>query len=354
MMTPIPVIYRPADGLRYHLEDCFLQKREQFPADGYDYAQKFHIVEEFLNRNVHSEVISGASLQGNGLLNDHGKEHVSMVIQRAGLLLGDRVNDLSGYEIFLLLLAIHFHDVGNIFGREEHEEKIFEVMDKLGVMLPLDNATQIYIAKIAMAHGGKINGNKDTISSLLPKDHLQGVPIRPALIAALLRYADEISDDYTRAARFLLDSNLVPPKNEVFHLYSKCLQPPGIEESTLILKFELPPHYVINESSKEDKQESSGYSKIFLYDELLHRLKKCLCELEYCSRYSREFIKITSIRAIIEIHKPRALYPVYEDKIVFRLCGYPNTLDKNINEIVEKPPRAANGRKLKEMCEGDF
>ena len=340
--------YRERDGLRFHLEQRYQEKPQEFPSSVVDdYARNFLQIETYLNDNVHLEVGMGAALKGNGLLNDHGKKHVSMVIERAGMLIGSNIDYLTGYEIYLLLLAIHFHDVGNIGGREEHEKRIFEVMEALGPLLSLETPVKKHIALIAMAHGGKINGTKDTISSLNFGDHLQGKLIRPALLAAILRFSDEIADDLTRASRFLYDVDSVPLKNQIFHRYSKCLQPVGIEGDTLILKFDLPLDYAVKTSSKENKKTSRGYSQVFLYDEILHRSKKCLCELEYCSRYFRELIRLTSIRADIVVHKPRELHPVYDDSILFRLSGYPNTTTKDISTLVQNPPRAANGRELR-------
>ena len=274
-----------------------------------------------------------------------------MVIQRAGLLLGIGVEQLSGYEIFILLLAIHFHDVGNIFGRDEHEKRVFEVMEELGVLFPSETPLKKTIATVAMAHGGKINGSKDTISSLAQEEHLQGALIKPALLAAILRFSDEISDDHTRAARFLLQS--LPPENQIFHYYSKCLQQTGVSGNSLILKFDLPLELADGLSTKENVGDPRGYSEMFLYDEILLRLKKCLTELEYCSRYFRGMIGINSISAEINVHKPHTLNPVFHDKIVLKLSGYPNSIEKDICSMVEKPLAAADGIALQGLLRGD-
>ncbi len=343
MLVPNSFRYRQQDGLRYHLEQRFSNKREEFPQDNTDYITVFHQIEQYLNLHVHPEVNIGATIRGNGLLNDHGKEHVAMVIARTQLLLEERIESLTGYEVFLLLIAIHFHDVGNIGGREEHELRIYEVMTELGTKLPLDNPTQKYIAKIAMAHGGKINESRDTISVLPIVDHLQGKRIRPSLLAAILRYADEISDDHTRAARFLFNSGQVPDENKIFHTYSSCLQPAAISGSALILKFDVPYKFATEQLPKDNQQ-------VFLYDEILERLKKCMRELKYCSRYCREFLQLTTIQADITVNKAGALNAIYEDSIRFRTAGYPDT-STDIQHLVEKPPKAKNGHQLKNSIE---
>jgi len=84
----------------------------------------------------------------------YGVNHVKMVMDKANSLLAKQKSDLIGYELYILLLSIHFHDLGNILGRSEHEKKIDEVIEKLGESLPLDMVEKSFVSAIAMAHGG--------------------------------------------------------------------------------------------------------------------------------------------------------------------------------------------------------
>lgn len=342
--------YSKDEILKYALQRKSKIKKE-FPSIGEDYIKLYAYIEEYLVKKVHNEILQGAILSGDGLLNDHGAEHVEMVIQRAGLILGDKINDLTGFEIFLLLLAIHFHDVGNIMGREKHEERIFEIMSQLGEALPLDTPTKKYIAQIAMAHGGSYNGNKDTISCLQESEYLHGIRIRPSLLASILRFSDEISDDFTRASRFILKNNQVPPGNKVFHEYSKCLQPAAVNGNTLILKYDLTRELAIKETSKLDSSTEHGWRQIFLYDEILNRLTKCLCELEYCKKYSYGFINLSSILADITVHKENRLNPIYHDSIRLRLSGYPTSIYTDITQLCENKPKVTSGEEMKKYLE---
>lgn len=346
------MIYTPFDGLRYHLEKRHAEKREDFPPDRVDYTDTFRRIEEYLNQHVHPEVVTGAALEGYGLLNDHGKEHVSMVIHRAGLLLQKRMEWLTGYEIYLLLLAIHFHDIGNIYGRDDHERRIQEVMEELGDRLPMDNPSKEYVALIAMAHGGKINDSKDTISSLNPKDYLMGQIIHPAQLASILRFADEIADDSTRCARFLMDAGRLPEKNQAFHFYSKCLEPAAVTDSTLVLKYHLPKEWATRTCQRENAKDSGKLSRVYLYDEILSRIRKCLCELEYCRMFARGFIQLDSISAKIQVNAPNIIGPIFEDNIRMCLKGYPITAKKRISELVDKPLKSGSGCDLRRQLEG--
>lgn len=316
------MIYNEIDGLRYIMEKKEKGKtKEQFPTRNSrnvkSYAKIFFDIENIMNTEIHPYVTLGASSVGDGMLNDHGSGHVAMVAERAYMLLGEKAYELSGYEIFFLLLAIHFHDVGNILGRDEHEEKIDEVFDALGDVIPLDNVAKRLIREIAMSHGGKVDGNKDTISYVREVDYVDGLRIRASLLAAILRYADEIADDKNRASSLLLKLGTIPPKNKVFHMYSLSLEPPVVNGDTLILKYNIDEELVKNKVTKID-------TEVYLYDEILLRLQKCLCELEYCRKYSQGFLRVSCISVTITIWNKKGLSTIYEDSFKLRLGGYPD------------------------------
>lgn len=345
-------IYKQIDGIRYDMEKREKSnRRDEFPDSG-EYTQKFNEIERFLNKHVHKEVLTGATLNNKGLITDHGADHVNMVINRATMILGDKIQELKGFEIFILLLAIHFHDVGNIYGREKHEERIMEVIEDLGEKLPLDRPSKVMIAQIAMSHSGKTEDNSlDTISNLVETEHLQGILIRPALLASILRFADEISDDHTRAARYLYAAKEIPPENQVYHDYSKCLQPAAVSGQTLVLKYDIPFNLAVQESTKVDVDQECGWRKVFLYDEILERLVKCRCELEYCRKYSQGFITISCVQADICVFKPKVMLDIYKDSIRLRIAGYPSMLNDDIIKLCVTPPRASSGSEMKEIIE---
>jgi hypothetical protein len=185
--------------------------KSQFPGSGAtDYYERFKRIQDHLNQHVHPHVNAFAMRQDGGYLTDHGPDHIKTVIQRASRLAESPGCDLSAYEVYVLLVGIHLHDVGNIFGRDEHELKSDEIMEQLGPLLGDDTGEKFAIHKIAAAHGGRVNGNKDKIRALSETDSLLGQDIRPRLLAALLRFADELADDRTRAARFLIDMGRIP------------------------------------------------------------------------------------------------------------------------------------------------
>jgi len=342
------MIFNKNDGLRYTLEKRFNDKKTlEFPNDGVDYINLFKQIEEHLNKDVHPETEKGALLHGDGLLTDHGVDHVAMVIQRAGLILGDKIDSLSGFEIFILLLSIHLHDIGNIYGRNKHEENIGNVVKELDIMSKLQTPVLAIIVSIATAHGGEYNFSKDTIISLPLLEYVEGKEVHPTILASILRYADELAEDHTRAAKFLLDANILKGKNKLYHVYSKTLEPIAITGDTVIYNFNIPIEYITNASLLKD--ESDTNLDIYLYDEILLRLCKSIRELDYCKKYSQGFILLNAVKAKISIFSNKTAFnPLYSEYIRLRLAGYPEPSNFTIDKLCENKLSFKNGYELKE------
>lgn len=147
--------YMARDGLRYYLQ-CKQEginpqtgeevgpNAKEFPEKDFDWVEQYFRFEEYMNKHQHLYVNLGAAIEGDGLLTDHGVDHIRSVISHARDILADPMQ-LTGYEIYLLLISIHFHDIGNIQGREQHEEKIAEIVEAMGEILPLDTAEKSYL-----------------------------------------------------------------------------------------------------------------------------------------------------------------------------------------------------------------
>lgn len=330
--------YQEQDGLKYYFEQRY-EKRDriekeacetaeflEFPTNSIDLVEKYVNVERVLNNDWHKDAVLGAAVSGDGLLTDHGVGHINDVMTHAAMIIGKNIKKLYGYEIYLLLLAIHFHDLGNIKGRENHEEKIIEIMEEMGNELPLDIVEKQFVIAIATAHGGYVNGDKDTIYHINTDDSCNGVRVRSRLLAAILRFADELSDDFSRSNYKGIP---IPDENKVYHEYSKCLEPVRIEEETISFHYRVPYEFTQNKIGK-------GKKEVYLYDEILERLAKTMRELEYCRMYASGFIKITTLNVTIDILENNKSFKIKE-KICFRLRikGYPNKDEKKITSYMD-------------------
>ena len=281
--------------------DSWLGSQTDFPRHGgVAYPTRLQGVTEYLNGEVHPQVEKGPLVTGEGFMTDHGPEHVLAVVERAGDLLAHPVKDypqLTAYEVYLLLMAIQFHDVGNLFGRKEHEAKIAPVMERMHVLVGDEMVEKRAIRKIAEAHGGvSSEGNRDTIIRLAPEEWILSRRIRPQALAAILRFADELSDDSRRVARVPMETGTVPDQSRRFHMYSGALHSVRVEPEQHIVFL----RYCFTKN--EAGPLRSGNSSTYLVDEIYERTIKMHYEREYCMRFTRGLVQIDAIDVQIDIY----------------------------------------------------
>jgi hypothetical protein len=335
---------------------AFLRKkanaRGSFPEQGVNYWDRFCKIDEYLNENVHPFVNQGATAalpsQEDGeqveplWLTDHGPEHITTVMRQASALSGDSACCLNPYECYLLLIAAHFHDVGNIFGREGHERKITKVMGEMGpTILGEDTLEKRQIRDIAMAHGGYYQaGDKDTISRLRYDGPQHDQP-RIKLLAALLRLADELADDRTRTNRFLLDNGLVNPESLLFHTYASRLHPVTVnrQEHSISMYFDVSSELLVKKFSKHGND-------VFLVDEIFSRTLKTYKEKLYCSRFLRPTVHVDTVHVRIDICDSKYMEVLEKISYSMNERGYPD-YPRTIAEICPEI-REINGESLRE------
>jgi hypothetical protein len=159
---------------------------------------------------------------------DHGPGHVAHVLENAGSLLqieSERTS-LSGIELYSLILAILFHDAGNIYGREDHQRKISSIYDYCRAVAANDHQEKFIVIKMTQAHCGTAESDSnDTLQSLGPDAvPLFRQPVRLRDIAAILRFADELAEGPNRTSLFMQQHHGYSSGNEIFHMYSGITQ----------------------------------------------------------------------------------------------------------------------------------
>lgn len=257
-------------------------------------------------------------------LNNHGHGHVERVMDRVYGLLSMMDVELSAYELFVLLCAIQLHDVGNIFGREGHEKTLQKVSYEKCAPYIKDTPERKLIEKIAATHGGNYNGNKDTISLLQQEQMVKEHTIRCRLLASLLRFADEIADDSTRADSEGIKMGTIPSESLLFHYYSQALHTVKIDKDSvngrvfLNLVFDYDSDIAIRKFDKFGKE-------IYLLDEIYERTKKMELERRYCTRFMRPYIDLDKIKVCINISDSEHIFNVKRIKYNLFESGYPDS-----------------------------
>lgn len=295
-----------------------------FPDGGIDYYDRFTRVDDYINNEIHPNVNVGPTAREPIWLTDHGPEHIATVIQRAGDLVFQEECKLTPYEAYILLVAAHFHDVGNIFGRSEHEKKTRRVMGELGsTLVGTNNLEKRVICDIAMAHGGFTDVeqvDKDTIGKLPYDRDTKPNEVGVKKLAAILRFADELADDCSRTNRFIQDaSNEVYPESEIYHQYADRLRAVEIDHRTrsVELHFELSTDVVAKKYKKREKDK-------FLFEEILERTLKMHREHVYCTRFMLPDVVLERINVLIDVCTNNYLTVLGKIPYTMAQKGYPD------------------------------
>ena len=181
---------------------------------------------------------------------DHGERHIATVIETASRLLARQLetkkNDddgLSSLDLFLVLSAILWHDVGNVVKRSSHAEQIPEMTEKIKGVFP-NIAVRRVAEEIARAHSGK-EGLKipAALTRRVAVEH-RSIKVYPKSMAAVLRFADDVSENQTRISAELLDR--VPRGSRIYWEYASCISSsvPDVSRERVVVTFDIPANRV--------------------------------------------------------------------------------------------------------------
>ena len=155
-------------------------------------------------------------------LTDHGPDHIANVLDNVDRLLGDDTSHFNARELYLMGLSILLHDVGNLEGRREHNQRIGKYYDLARPGSRQQNAPEKrLVIAAAKAHTGTNRlGGKDTLQDVPETEYLHGDPIRVREISAIVRFADELAEGPQRTSFFLQAEKQYPPDAAIHHKYA--------------------------------------------------------------------------------------------------------------------------------------
>jgi len=207
------------------------QALDAFQGDGSSIWSKYEVTRDDIVRNILPHIAT----QEPGL-SDHGVDHIANVIRNVGQVLGMNgagnvyqgapLKTMSAVEQLLLILGCLLHDIGNISGRERHNQVTGQTWKNSGggsfkQWQPADRKT---ILALCHAHTGIApDGTKDTLKHL-NDGYFLGESVRLAKLAATLRFADELAEGAQRTSRFLLFKQLYGTTNIDFHRYANATE----------------------------------------------------------------------------------------------------------------------------------
>ena len=256
---------------------------------GTELASAYEQAQSRLQKDVYPN-ISGAEPD----LSDHGINHILNVQRNVIQLLSDdgKISELSGIEMYCLGMLVLFHDVGNVFGRKNHRDRVTEVFDQIrGIEKSLRHEKAL-VVKATKAHTGTArDGSRDTLKEVNETDHLEGEAVRLRELAAILRFADELAEGPQRTSDFMQDMGLYDEKSKKFHEYASSTNIRiDREHGRIILTYEIT---IEVEGTEEHRRVQLSESLKFVYERIL----KLNQERQYARYYSKllEPFKLTEV-----------------------------------------------------------
>jgi hypothetical protein len=256
---------------------------------------KYQNVKDYLTHNYYDWIQANAPF-----LTNHGKLHIDSVMQAADALLvkqltGKARKDLSDLDIFLLLSAILWHDVGNVYGRTDHKARIAQMTDKIKELGFPNPDIQRLVVDVARAHSGQGALSDARTQEDCSTEH-DTYEVYPCALAGIVRFADEISENRARIAPALLSA--VPDESKIYWEYANAIAAsrPDPTRHRVVLTVTLDQQKARQRFKCKDFakfQDADG--KISLIEYIICRLEKMNRERVYCARYFSRYATIDEI-----------------------------------------------------------
>jgi hypothetical protein len=266
----------------------------------------------------------------NPFLTDHGEQHIRSVIQACGMLLDRHLDpdispgkrQLTTLDIFLVLSAILWHDVGNVYKREGHAQRAVEMTNQIKTLGFPEPEIHRLVTQIALAHSGRDGLSKASQEQDCSTFH-NTYTVYPRALAAIVRFGDEVSENRFRVSAALLPD--VPPANRVFWEYANTITASRPEPSRkrIVVTISIQREAAVQEyDCVEFPNRCNSEGRIHLLDYVICRLEKMNNERAYCSPQFIRYATIEEIEARMTILD--GMVPVREDAVHFRDAGVHN------------------------------
>lgn len=227
-------------------------------------------------------------------LSDHSERHIQDVFERAYKVIGvEEFKSFNIYEIYCLAIMILFHDVGNIWGRENHhtKSKIAEVYNKYRQNIENYRAEKRIVMEGASAHTGKSKHKDNDTLRDINSDSFEGENIDLKELAAILRFSDELAEGKQRTCSFLIEKNMLNKDSLIYHKYA---QVSNIHIDRKLERISIT--YDININRPFNQQEKENLKELIEFT--FNRAVKLDVERRYTKNYSRiiKRFKYVSVR----------------------------------------------------------
>jgi len=257
-----------------------------------NYFTRFSALKQHLLNNVYPQVMSG--FPGG---NDHGPAHIVRVLEYLGQLIGeDMLSVLDPYELFIAMMAILWHDVGILQGRDQHA-RTSESLLNVDSNDYLFNDEDRELTRIAVASHSSSIDIEEKCSGFLEEQTVRGRKIRIRMVSALVRLADEMDEDVRRAepsVAKLFERSKESDFHWKFNQRISGIQPhPNRKEISVHIGFK-------PEDLEETRQDAKTGKPIRFIEFFFEKIAKLNRERISCNKYLPEGLKYSSIQLAIK------------------------------------------------------
>jgi hypothetical protein len=152
--------------------------------------------------------------------NNHGRGHITRVLENLNQLLGPKPLDyLGAYELFLAMMSILYHDIGLLKKRKGHEEISKALIEGDVNDAYIVNAIDKEIIAAAVVSHSSSKDIEHECSRFSLEEIIGEYKARPRIVAALVRLADELDEDHRRADAILQRRLDLPAESAFFWLF---------------------------------------------------------------------------------------------------------------------------------------
>lgn len=248
---------------------------------------------------------------------EHGRNHVESVLEKCSQITAGQSTQLQDLEIFLILASTIWHDVGMVLQRSGHQNVVNDMLSRIGEIGFIEMTSKRLVSEIVRSHTGTKGLNIPNREVLCTVDN-KSFKVRARALAAIVRFADEISETRSRISEPLRQN--VPMENRIYWDYASCIaasvaQP---ERERVILEVELHDCLPLDLYQWPPEVFYADHApQICLVQYIVLRIQKMLNELYYCAPEFRQFSSIKNIEVRMTAIKSGLRVEDYEETITF-------------------------------------
>jgi HD superfamily phosphodiesterase len=305
-----------------------LERRATADKDAEDFWHRYKVMKKYLADEYYPWIQSNSPY-----FTDHGSRHIESVIQAAESVLSKHLvpenGELSSLDLFLLLSGIIWHDVGMVYQRSGHAQKVAEMTKEIRQVFP-NIQIQRLVEEISSAHSGESGLNIPRADEDCTTENRR-YKVYARALAAIVRFADEISENHSRISKALTDK--VPKESRVYWEYANCIWASYAEPARerVVVDVEIQCDKVLTKLlCKDFSDRTGGATEMPLVKYTLYRLEKMNNERVYCSRFFSRYAYFKSLEVRFTLLKGTARVPDYDElTVMFEDFGlssgdYPN------------------------------